>query len=284
MPRLPTALLAAVAAIAAACGGPAQTDSAAPHTSTTPIAACRTADSASPPTAPKPPAVIGDPPANLLRSGVSNGHSYLVLADTTDAKTADGHGHWHIRAGQLTGQDGKGDPAVIKAFNTASTACANRLLDEAHADAAAASDWDIEVRPTVTFRPTAISELLVGVYYAHQAAHPVNYIHTIVIDSRTAQPISLNTLFNNESRGLQRLSEQTRLLWAQASPPAGAPAPDEPGLAPREENFANWIPTAAGIEIHFRDYQFGHGLPVVTIPWTALNDVLSPTMTALTNP
>jgi hypothetical protein len=38
-----------------------------------------------------------------------------------------------------------------------------------------------------------------------------------------------------------------------------------------------WIPTATGIEIHVRDYQFGHGLPVVTIPWTDLNDVLSPT-------
>jgi hypothetical protein len=267
MPRFSAALFAAVAAMAAACGGPAQTDSAAT------------------PTAPKPPAVTGDPPANLLSSGVSNGHSYLVLADTTDAKTADGHGHWQIRAGMLTGQDGRGDPAVINAFNTASTACANRVVDEARADAGgAASDWDIEVRPTVTFRPTAISELLVGVYYAHQAAHPVNYMHTIVIDSHTAQPITLNTLFNNESRGLQRLSEQTRLLWTQASPQAGASAPDEPGLAPREENFENWVPTAAGIEIHFRDYQFGHGLPVVTIPWAALNDVLSPTMTALANP
>jgi ABC-type glycerol-3-phosphate transport system substrate-binding protein len=38
MPRFSAALLAAVAAMAAACGGPAQTDSAAPHsTSTTPI-------------------------------------------------------------------------------------------------------------------------------------------------------------------------------------------------------------------------------------------------------
>jgi hypothetical protein len=134
----------------------------------------------------------------------------------------------------------------------------------------------------VTFRPTAVNELLVGVFYAAGAAHPVNYVSTIVIDSRTARPITLKGLFSNESRGLQRLSEQTKLIWPTVyGHGSSEPMPDEPGNQPREENFANWIPTTAGMEIHFADYQFGPGLPILTVPWTALTDVLTPEMIAL---
>ena len=57
--------------------------------------------------------------------------------------------------------------------------------------------------------------------------------------------------------------------------------PDEPGNRAVAKNFANWIPTAAGIELHFADGQFGHGSPVITVPWSALLDVLASDMTAL---
>ena len=267
---LPVLVAATIAASATACG-PNHPDSAAPHVAST---------------ASKAPPTVNDPPTNVLRSGVSNGRSYIVLAATNDGATPDGHGQWHIHTGQLTGQHSDGDPAVIAAFNTASHDSAQELLDHARADGHPASwDWTFDVKPSVTFRPTAIAELLVGTYYAAQAAHPVNYVSTIVIDSRTGQPIMLKALFSNESRGLQRLSEQTKLLWPTAYGHGGnEPMPDGPGNQPREENFANWIPTAAGMEIHFADYQFGHGLPVLTVPWTALADVLAPDMTALVNP
>ena len=58
---------------------------------------------------------------------------------------------------------------------------------------------------------------------------------------------------------------------------------DEPGNRPIADNFANWIPTTAGIELHFADYQFAHGLPVITIPGSVLTDVLAPDMMALTH-
>ena len=162
---------------------------------------------------------------------------------------------------------------MVAVFNAAVDASAQGLLDRARADGRPAWwAWTFDVKPTVTFRPTAVAELLVGTYYSAQAAHPVNYVGTIVVDSRAAQPITLKTLFSDETRGLQRLSEQTKLLW---------PAAYGQGYQPREENFANWIPTPAGIEIHFGDYQFGHGLPVITVPWAALADVLAPNMTAL---
>jgi hypothetical protein len=265
--RLPVVVAAAVA-VATACG-PTQPDSARPHGfSTASTASTTTPASAAAPSTPQ--------------SGVSNGNAYTVTTAATDGATPDGHGHWHTHTGQLTGLNVSGDPAVVAAFNNAVNASARGLLDRARADARPARwVWTFDVKPTVTFRPTAIAELLVGTYYAAQAAHPVNYVGTIVIDSGTAQPITLKMLFSDESRGLQRLSEQTKLLGPAVDRQGGPPMPDEPGNQPREENFANWIPSAEGMEIHFADYQFGHGLPVITVPWTGLADVLAPNMTAL---
>src|ERR1700722_5149481 len=271
MHRFLPVLVAATIAVSATACGPTHPDSAAPHGASITTGATTSAK---------------EPPGNVVRSGVSNGQSYIVTAAANDGATPDGHGHWHVHTGQLTGQNAGGDPAVVTAFNSASDASAQGLLDHSRADARPAWwDWTFDVKPTVTFRPTAIAELLVGTYYSAQAAHPVNYVSTIVIDSRTAQPITLKALFSNEPHGLQRLSEQTKLIWPTAYGHGGnEPMPDERGNQPREENFANWIPTATGIEIHFADSQFGHGLPVITIPWTALADVLAPDMTALVDP
>ena len=99
----------------------------------------------------------------------------------------------------------------------------------------------------------AITQLINGAL--GDGAHPTTYIGTVVIDSRTAKPITLADLFSDEQAGLQRLSEQTK-------------------LEPVETSFADWIPTADGIEIH--------RLPqTLTVPWSALNDVLAPGMAGL---
>jgi hypothetical protein len=68
------------------------------------------------------PGTVKDPPTNVLRSGVSNGQSYTVLAATTDGASPDGHGRWHTRTGHLTGPNADGDPAVIAGFSSASDA------------------------------------------------------------------------------------------------------------------------------------------------------------------
>ncbi|MDT5144719.1 MAG: hypothetical protein QOI79_4086 [Mycobacterium sp.] len=113
--------------------------------------------------------------------------------------------------------------------------------------------------------------------------NPTDYVGTIVIDSRTAHPITLGDLFTEEQVGLDRLAEQTKIIWPKVYGPGGDGPPmlDEPGNRPVPKNFANWIPTAAGIELHFTDGQFGHGLPVITVPWPTVSDVLAPDMTAL---
>ncbi len=61
----------------------------------------------------------------------------------------------------------------------------------------------------------------------------------------------------------------------------GRPMGDEPSNAPVEKNFHNWTPTVAGLEIHFADYQFARGLPVVTVPWPRLAGLLAPDMQVL---
>jgi hypothetical protein len=52
---------------------------------------------------------------------------------------------------------------------------------------------------------------------------------------------------------------------------------------PEAQNFANWIPTDDGLEIHFSPYQFGIALPETkTVPWSALSDLLAPVMSGIT--
>lgn len=212
-------------------------------------------------------------------SGVSNGKDYTVTMMPIDGATPDGAGRWHALPGQLSG----GDPAVAEAFNKSSEASAHQQVDQASSDADGVRGWSFEVKSAVTFRPTAIGEVLSGASYTKGAAHPTNYVSTVVIDSRTAHPIALGDLFTEEQSGLDRLSEQTKLTWPKVYGPGGdgAPMPDEPGNRALPQNFANWIPTAAGMELHFADGQFGHGLPVITVPWSALSDLLAPGMKAL---
>jgi hypothetical protein len=272
MPHRLAAVLALAVSVATACGEPMHTDSAAPRCAAT---------------ASKVPTTMNDPPNNLSTAGDSNGQSYFGVFSNSDGATSDGHGHWHTRIAEITKRKTSGDPAVIATFNSAIDAAAQGLIDQVCADTGTTASWNLDVKsyPTVKFRPSAITEVLHGIVFVTGAAHPVHYVSTVVADSRTAKPITLNTLFSNESRGLQRLSEQTKLIWPTIYGHGSSdPMPDQTGNQPREANFANWIPTAAGMEIHFADDQLGPGLPVITIPWPALTDVLAPNMTALTNP
>lgn len=212
-------------------------------------------------------------------SGVSNGQTYGVTAASITGATPDNRGRWNAQVGQLSG----GDTGVRDAFNKASDASARGQIAQMRTDASPDMEWSFESKPTVTFRAVAVAEVVEGVYYAKQAAHPTNYVSTVVIDSRSAKPVTLADLFSNEQSGLNRLSQQTKVIFPQVYDGGPAPMPDEQGNRPIRENFANWIPTAAGMELHFSDYQFGHGLPVITVPWSALTDLLAPNMMALTH-
>lgn len=202
-------------------------------------------------------------------TGSSNGQTYAVSAATIKP------GGWQVTVGQLSG----GDKTVSSAFNDASVASGEYLADLLAGNVA---DATLKTTANVSFGPKTISQVLTGSYFATGAAHPVDYIATIVIDSRTGKPITLDALFADTQAGLQRLSDQTKvLLPAQPGTRMKSPMPDTPGNAPVAKNFANWIPASGGIEIHFNDGQFFHGTPVITVPWAKLTDVLAPDMKAL---
>lgn len=206
----------------------------------------------------------------MADSGMSGGATYTAATATIDA------GIWRVTVGQLSG----GNSAVATVFNNASRVSGQTMAGMLDADHVIPTDSTFGSRPTVSFRPATVAQVLVGTYYWHLAARPLNYITTIVIDTRTAAPITLAGLFTDTQAGLDRLSEQTKRIFP-AVYGNGTPMGDEPGNAPAEKKFHNWIPTASGLEIHFEDGQFGHGLPVITVPWSQLSDLLAPAMRVL---
>jgi hypothetical protein len=193
-------------------------------------------------------------------SAVSNGQHYSVTTTSIGGTTLDRNGTWKATFGQLAG----GDPAVVEAFNGASQAAVHAQVGQATTDTRDdTTSWRLESSGQVTIRRVAIAQLINGTLA--YGARPTTYIGTIVIDSRTAKPITLADLFSDEQAGRQRLSEQTKL-----------------GFAPTDANFAHWIPTAEGVELHFAEDQSGvHPLQIITVPWPALNDVLAPGMVDL---
>lgn len=245
---LPHVVLAAVLVVATACTPTTPLQPPAPTTAS-PAASATTTIPVSP------------------QTGQSSSQSYTVHYTDIDGATSDSAGQWTTRAGLVDG----GNPQVAGAFNAASRNSVNNLIDTVR-DQAHADKWTFDAHSAVSFQPVAISQVTTGSYYAAQAAHPADYLTTIVIDSRDARPITLGRLFSDEAAGLNRLSETIRQIQQV----------DSAGNAPTEQNFANWIPTADGMEIHFSDYQSGHGLPVFTVPWSALAEVLAPDMRALT--
>lgn len=200
---------------------------------------------------------------------VADPQTYSVAITTIEGSTDDHLGNWRIKIGEISG----GDPAVVSAFNNATRAAAQKQVEDLKEVAGPGREWNLEIQGNVTFRGPAIAQLVIGTSY--YGAVPTVTPTAIVLDSRTAQPITLADLFTDEQAGLQRLSEQTDLQF-------GRTHSYREGWAPNRENFANWIPTADGMEIRFAPYQFGVRMAeTITVPWSALSDLLAPDMAAL---
>ena len=252
-----TVLAAALAAGLVACAG-------SPPAGQSPVA---TAPSAS-----------ADTTSSAPRTGVSNGKTYMVDRSASDGAAT--NGSWKLVMDTVS----DGDPQVAEAFNQAVHAAAQHLLDNATRTAKPQGQWTFETSPQVFFSSASISALISGTYNDETAAHPAGSVTNVVIDSRSGKPITLKELFTDQQAGLNRISEQTKLLLPPAMGVTATPMPNIPGDKPLMENFDSWIPTPAGLEIHFADYEFVHGTPVITVPWAAIDDLLAPGMEALRQP
>jgi len=173
----------------------------------------------------------------------------------------------------------EGDPAVTAEFNESMRAALQDMIDTHDTDRYTLSTQEYDV---TRIGERVVAGLLVVSYNMNPpGAHPSPLLATVVVDTDTATPVTLTDIFPDLPAGLERLSEQSALLLPDT---AAGPNFDRSGIEPTEANFANWLPTPEGMEIHFGDYQVGPhaiGLVTVTVPWESLADVADPDVVAV---
>ena len=166
------------------------------------------------------------------------------------------------------------DPtAAQRAFDDAMRAALRRQID---VDAGRPFSLSGDRSAVVHDGARVISGVLVTDWSAPGEA-PTTLIDTTVIDSVTAQPITLQQLFPNLDAGLSRLSDD-------ASRQLPAAPPD--GIAPTEANFANWLATPNGLVVRFDVGQVAPpetGSIEITVPWPELASVMDPALTNIVN-
>ncbi|PQP22699.1 RsiV family protein [Rhodococcus opacus] len=169
-----------------------------------------------------------------------------------------------------------GNPAVTAEFNESMRAALQDQIDGWGTDAFTLSSQEHSV---AHIGEHVISGLLVTSWNADPpGAHPTPIVATVVVNADTAAPITLGDLFPDLPAGLQTLSDESARLLPET---VAGPDFERSGIEPTEANFANWLATPAGMEIHFDDYQVGPhaiGLVTVTVPWDALADVIDPAL------
>jgi hypothetical protein len=213
---------------------------------------------------------------------VSNGVAYSIVPDLVAGNSPNGLGEWTVDYEKLAG----GDPVVAGAINRILDDEANGQVWLYAASASKTSPWTFHTRGRLLFRPLTVSALFAGQYNAIELPNmPVDAVATRVFDSRSGIQIVWDNLFTDKQAGLARLSDlSAKILPATyPTPPLGGWAEYGASLAPLERNFKLWIPADGGIELHFPDRQFGRGVHVITIPWSAVSDLIAPAFAAITS-
>ncbi|MGE2692807.1 DUF3298 domain-containing protein [Mycolicibacterium pulveris] len=212
----------------------------------------------------------------------SNGVVYSVVPDVRAGVSPQGPGEWTVNYEKIAG----GDPAITDAIN--------RILDDEAdgqvwlfaASASKSSPWTFHTQGRLHFRPMTISALFEGQYNAVELPNmPVDTVATRVFDSRSGIQIVWENLFVDEQAGLNRLGELTKKILpaTYATPPLGGWGEYYAGWAPVERNFRFWIPTDAGIQMYFPEGQFGREVRSITIPWSAVADLIAPAFAPITS-
>lgn len=187
-------------------------------------------------------------------------HGYTITAITTPANEPGRV----LTTPQLTG----GDPAVAARFNAAMrTSMAGMPQNGPDTDA---DDGELSggYRSGVTrIGSGAVAGRVVVFWYGRGAAHPNNSMGTVVIATRTASPVTVDDLYVDPDAARARL----RTIAPGLDPTLRLQ--NEP-LA--FETFADWLPTADGLEFYVSvPHVLGDFVPV-TVPWNRIADLLKP--------
>ena len=203
----------------------------------------------------------------------ANGLGFMAVPGVVAGTSPDGLGTWSVHYQRING----GDPEVAKAINDGIDAEAMRQVQTMTWDGSTKRPWTFNATGIASVRPITVSELFVGEYNVAEPNMPIDYLASVVFDSRSGIRITWDNLFRDKQAGLVRLSEQTAAILPTVRPPAYPTEWQHSGqLAPVDINFKYWIPTAEGIELHFAEYQFGRGLKVITVPWANVEDLIAP--------
>ncbi|MES2006988.1 MAG: DUF3298 domain-containing protein [Patescibacteria group bacterium] len=113
-------------------------------------------------------------------------------------------------------------------------------------------------------------------------AHPINFYKTFVFDLK-GNSVELDDLFTSGSGYLERIAaEAKKQIEVQLSTRGGEDATSTlvaDGVAPRADNFANWVDDAGVLTIFIPPYQaaaYAAGSFEVRIPLDDLKDILKP--------
>lgn len=119
--------------------------------------------------------------------------------------------------------------------------------------------------------PGVVAGLLLTNAYIAGGAHGSTLIGTIVITTKSAQPVMLSDLFTSPSTGLATLAARVK---ERKTDPAG----ETVFVQDPARDMANWLPSPAGLTVYGAvTHAAGDWLPI-TVPWSELKDVISPAM------
>lgn len=205
---------------------------------------------------------------------------YAPIVDTIAGKSPDQLGDWVVRYERVGG----GDSGIADAINQVIDAEVRGQVATYEPSATKTNPWTLNVDGHVVKRPMTISTLFTGEYDTDQPNMPFQTVATRVFDCRSGILIDWDNLFMDKKAGLARLSEQTKRIIPTVYAPPSRPGVWQFGseVAPVDANFRYWLPTDQGIELHFPDWQFGRGLPVITVDWAVVRDLIAPEFQAIT--
>ncbi|OBF10004.1 hypothetical protein A5727_22090 [Mycobacterium sp. ACS4331] len=178
-------------------------------------------------------------------------------------------GNWRVDYQRVVG----GDPVIADRINEVIDAEARGQVATYEPSATKTHPWTLNIEGTLQFAPMTVSALFTGIYDTDLPNMPIETVATRVFDNRSGILLSWDNLFIDKQAGLNRLSALTRAAMP------GRQWGSE--VAPVDDNFRYWLPTADGIDLHIPHGQFGRGVTVVSVPGAAIADLIAPVFARL---